>query len=409
MPARTVDSLVAVEVRADLEDSAAVETFMFEVSAGKKLGQPVPAAGAVVIAQPQAKSAMRPASVVDSPALTIRAPKRLKKPRRVPSWMVSLGLHGALLVTLGCIGIPGLKQSFDFALTLSDDPGMVEEVVVEEIAIEPLDLENVVDQLATEVMQTSFTADDLSAETALADLASTSLAAAAVSDLTGMIGAEGMSEVVPAGDKLTASFFGTKVDGRRILYVLDNSGGMRYGGFEALVEELMRSVESLTGEQQFFVIFYSDMVYPMFHPRPVERFVPANDRFKKRLSNWLDSVEFSVGNAVDEAIVVAKMIKPDALYLLTDGDINTTPDGRKLAALVDSRGRDFPIHTFLIGKSTKAAENLRLVAEANGGTFRIVQVTPEAKARASEMNRPYHNKEPGRDWGLNVGRGWGKR
>jgi hypothetical protein len=159
------------------------------------------------------------------------------------------------------------------------------------------------------------------------------------------------------------------------------------------------------------VIFYSDMVYPMFHPRPVERFVPANDRFKKRLAGWLDSVEFSVGNTVDEAIAAAGMIKPDALYLLTDGDIDTTRDGRKLAALVDSRGRDFPIHTFGIGmnEGSKAAVNLQNVADANGGKFRIVEISPEAKQLARQKNRPYHNKEPGPTWGLNVGRSWGKR
>jgi hypothetical protein len=325
--------------------------------------------------------------------------------------MVSLGFHGALIVTLGCIGIPGLQQSFDFALTLSDDPGVVEEVAVEEFTIESLDVENIENQLATEVVQTSFTADDLNAEAALADLTSVTLAESAVTDVASLIGTEGMSEVVPTGDKLTASFFGTKVDGRRILYVLDNSGGMQDGGLETLIDELLRSVQSLGPKQEFYVIFYSDMVYPMFHPRGVERFVPANDRFKQRLKSWLDSVEFCVGNSVDEAIQAAAMIQPDAVYLLTDGNIDTTRDGRKVDALLDTRARDFPIHTFGIGmgENSKASENLRLVAEANEGTFRIVEVTAEAKARAKQMNRPYHNKEPGRDWGLNVGRGWGRK
>ena len=371
---------------------------MFEVSAGKKLGQPIPVAGAVVTALSGATAVSPPAN----PLAAVRVPKPLKKPRKVPSWMVSLGLHGALLATLGCMGIPGLQQSFDIALTLSDDPGVVEEVAVEEITIESLDVENVENQLAAEVVQASFTADDLNAEAALADLTSASLADAAVSDVASFIGTEGMSEVMPSGEKLTASFFGTKVDGRRILYVLDNSGGMRKGGLETLVEELMRSVESLSPQQEFYVIFYSDMVYPLFHPRPVERFVPANERFKKRLKVWLDSVELSVGNTVDQAILAASMIRPDVVYLLTDGDVNTTQDGRKLGALLDRTGRDFPIHTFLIGKSAKAEENLRLVAEANEGTFRVVEISDEAKARAKQMNRPYHNKEPGRDWGLNV-------
>jgi hypothetical protein len=310
--------------------------------------------------------------------------------------------------------IPGLQQPFDFSLSLSTEPAAIEEVLIDEISIEPLgELENAENQLVEEVSQITAMESDLNSQAALADLSSESLANAALSDAAAMFGSQGagLSELVPQGGNLTASFFGTKVDGRRILYVLDNSGGMRDGGFEALVEELTRSVESLTEEQQFYVIFYSDMVYPMFHPRPVERFVPANDRFKKRLAGWLDSVEFSVGNTVDEAVVAAGMIKPDALYLLTDGDIDTTRDGRKLAALVDSRGRDFPIHTFGIGmgEGTKAANNLQAVADANGGKFRIVEISSEAKKLAREKKRPYHNKEPGPVWGLNVGRGWGRK
>jgi hypothetical protein len=412
LPAAPIEPLLAEGDRAHSDHRTAVETFTFEVSAGKRLRQPLPAAGAIIpaAAVTRAASVTMPAATVAQPV--IRIASRLKKPWKVPSWLVSLGFHGVLIGLLGCIGIPGLQQSFDFALTLSDDPGVVEEVAVEEITIEPLaDFENVDNQLVAEVVQTSFTSNELNVEAALADLSSSSLADAAVSDVAGLIGSEGLSDVVPSGDKLTASFFGTKVDGRRILYILDNSGGMKDGGLEALVEELTRSVESLSPKQEFYVIFYSDMVYPLFHPRPVDRFVPANGRFKQRLKMWLDTVELSVGNSVDQAMLAATMIRPDAVYLLTDGDVNTTPDGRKLAALLDTTGRDFPIHTFGIGmrESSKAAANLRQVAEANDGTFRIVEVSPEAKARAKQMNRPYHNKEPGRDWGLNVGRGWGTR
>ena len=43
----------------------------------------------------------------------------------------------------------------------------------------------------------------------------------------------------------TASFFGTKVEGERILYMLDNSGSMKRGRMETLVAELSKSVMSL--------------------------------------------------------------------------------------------------------------------------------------------------------------------
>jgi hypothetical protein len=410
-----------------VDGETAVETFMYEVSAGKKSAQsptsdPPRTQPVRVELPPLADKTLRPEQVVlatdgkrrvDVAMVRPRPSKGAKKQWRMPPWMASVLIHVVGIIPLGFITIASLDQTFDFSLTMSAEPAVADEVTIDEIAIEPpAEFENLENHLVSEITQATAVTGDLNAEVALADLSSVSLADGALSDAEALFGTQGggLSEIAPSGEKLTASFFGTKVDGLRILYVLDNSGGMRDGGFEALVDELLRSVESLSAEQEFYVIFYSDMVYPLFHPRPVERFVPASDRFKQRLKVWLDSVEFCVGNSVDEAIATAAIIRPDALYLLTDGDVNTTLDGRKMAALVDTRGRDFPIHTFGIGmrEASKAADNLRQVAEANEGTFRIVEVSSEAKERAKQKNRPYHNKNPGEVWGLNVGSSWGK-
>jgi hypothetical protein len=411
-----VDRRVSPRASNESTEDEAVETFTFDVSAGKQ----GPASEA---ATRKPADVLRPREVAEAPAMAAPIRPRAARPKRITlssrqlrmsPFGLSLLAHIGIIAALGAITIPGLSQQFAFSLSFDAEPAVSEEVLIDELVVDPLaELENAENQLVEEVSQVSALERDLNPQVALADLSSETLSDAALSDAAALFGSQGsgLSELVPQGGNLTASFFGTKVEGRRILYVLDNSGGMRDGGFEASVEELMRSIESLTEEQQFYVIFYSDMVYPMFHPRPVERFVPANDRFEKRLAGWLDSVEFSVGNTVDEAIVTAAMIKPDALYLLTDGDIDTTRDGRKLAALVDSRGRDFPIHTFGIGmnEGSKAAVNLQTVADANGGKFRIVEISSEAKQRAREKNRPYHNKKPGPTWGLNVGGGWGRK
>jgi hypothetical protein len=355
-------------------------------------------------------------------------PRPRKASRWTSAWFISLVGHAVCVFAISLITVAAVEKLPEMTMAFSASPQLPDEINLDQISTDMLgDITGEGVQLANAIGDVNTSLEsDLGSDTPLTDFAGgigdgplgdgpPLSGMTGLMDATGLFGAGGggtggsaLGPGVPSGDKLTASFFGTKVDGRRILYVLDNSGGMQDGGLEALAEELLRSVESLTDKQEFYVIFYSDMVYPMFHPRGVERFVPANDRFKQRLKVWLDSVEFCVGNKVDEAIQAAAMIRPDAVYLLTDGDINTTRDGRKLAALMDTRGRDFPIHTFLIGNSSKAAENLRLVAEANKGTFRAVEVTTEAKARAKQLNRPYHNKEPGRDWGLNVGRGWGR-
>ncbi len=400
---------------------------MFEVSAGKKLARSVAdsdGTAAVRVDLPHPVESSPPRSEVVPTKKIVRqivTPQvrpisfnPIKKKRSMPPLMGSILFHAAVILPMGFMTITSFEHPFDFSLSLSTEPAMADEVMISEIEIDPLaDFENLDSKAVNEAAQAALAAtSDLNADTALADLSSDSLADAAVSDVSSMFGAQGsgLAEMVPSGEKLTASFFGTKVDGRRILYVLDNSGGMQGGELEALVDELLRSVESLRPEQEFYVIFYSDMLYPLFYPRAVERFVPANDRYKQRLKGWLDTVEFCMGNVVDEAMEAATMIRPDVVYLLTDGDLDSTRDQRRMGYLLDTRGRKFPIHTFGLGtgENSKPADKLRQVAEANDGTFRAVKVSTEARARAEEKNRPYHDKEPGREWGLNVGRGWGR-
>lgn len=414
------------------ESVQGLESFSIEVSAARKLsggnpGEAIPGSqpsdGATVPVQPQPQRATgrRRLSAQRASGQRVRfdlgdrtgLPRRGRR-KQVPSWLVSLVVHVFLIVTLGLLTFSTFDERFDFTLSLESDAWAEDEVSFEEVELGTLDslasLETFVD---SELLESDQLLGDLSVDDVLGDTITESHsslgASAGTSALLGPL-ATRLSDVLPDDQSLTASFFGTKVEGKRIVYVLDNSGGMRGGELEALVDELMQSVGSLAPHQRFYVIFYSDRLYPLFYPRYVERFVPADDRSRERLQSWLKTVEFCLGNEVDQAIQAAASIHPDVVYLLTDGDLDGTRDQRRMAVLLDNRSRRFPIHTFGMGtgEHSKAADKLRQVAEANRGTFRAVKVSAKFKERAEELNRPYHNKEPGKVWGLNVGRGWGR-
>jgi hypothetical protein len=209
------------------------------------------------------------------------------------------------------------------------------------------------------------------------------------------------------GGAPTAEFFGTKIDGDRIVFVLDNSGSMQQGRLETVIAELMRSVESLTPKQSFYVVFYSDQAYPLFYPDPAQEFVRPTDRNKAELARWLDTVELCLGDAVQEALAGAISIEPDTVILLSDGRIQGE---KKMRFLLEAGGGDFPIHTVGVGlgkNATASRRNLQMIAEANGGEFREASVPQEMKELALTKPRPYHSSAPGPVWGRNV-KGWGR-
>ena len=157
-------------------------------------------------------------------------------------------------------------------------------------------------------------------------------------------------------------------------------------------------------KQQFYVIFYSDTVYPLFFPHSANNFVRATKENKELLREWLATVELCLGNRIDEAIEAASVIRPDVVFLLTDGRLFTTDEKERI--LLAGETRNFPINTFGMGvKEHSGPEaDLKLVAEANGGSYRSVVVSPEAKEIAKQKTRPYHNKTPGKVWGRLIGK-----
>jgi len=336
-----------------------------------------------------------------------------KARRGIPSWLMSLLLHVLLLIPLGFFGLASSQEQGD-ALDWSPSAVAYEEIEsIQDIEIDPLEAIESLDEGFDSELPTEFAdpllaaAGDLSAESVLADASGDiSSASAGLDDLGMLLGdGKGLSSLGEGpGAGATASFFGTEVEGKRILYMLDNSGGMKKGKFETLVAELMKSVESLKPRQQFYVIFYSDTVYPLFYPRSANNFVRATKENQEFLRDWLETVELCLGNSIDEAIEAAYVIEPDTVFLLTDGKLFTTD--AKEYILLDGAGRSFPINTFGMGvkENSSPAAELKLVAEANRGTYRAVLVSPEAIATAKEKPRPYHNKRSGEVWGKSLGR-----
>lgn len=157
------------------------------------------------------------------------------------------------------------------------------------------------------------------------------------------------------------SFFGVKAKGQFFVFVVDCSGSM--GDDLRLYRaksELKRTIARLQYPQRYHVIFYND------RPRPLAGGLPqsADSEARARSFAWLDAIDAEGGTDPRGAMDQALNLKPDAVFLLSDGEYPEGTDGAIAARNTD----ETPIHC--VDLSTGAAgDQLQRIAAESGGRY----------------------------------------
>ncbi|HEX5471081.1 MAG TPA: hypothetical protein VFW73_04305, partial [Lacipirellulaceae bacterium] len=179
-------------------------------------------------------------------------------------------------------------------------------------------------------------------------------------------------------------FFGTEARGNRFVFIVDNSSSMKGGRLQMAVTELIRTIEGLTVRQSFYVIFVSDQTYPMFYPQQEPSLVPATAVNKKRLAEWAPKAILASGKNREliKAMDMAAALRPQAVYLLWDGDLRYSEKVRlDVLTHLTQPGWNFIVHTLGMGITSRDSEqNLRMIAQAHHGIYRRIDV-PKTPAR----------------------------
>ena len=176
-----------------------------------------------------------------------------------------------------------------------------------------------------------------------------------------------------------AAFFGTRSEGNRFVFVIDNSRSMKNGRLETAVAELLASVGEMSRRQSFYVIFVSDQPYPMFYPTPAADLVLATKANKERLRQWLTKLQLAPGKNREliPAMNLAASLRPHAVFLLWDGDLRYSDRVRQevMLHLASPNQWAFPVHTLCMGDQPIGnQQNLAEVARVHGGIYRRVDV-----------------------------------
>lgn len=355
---------------------------------------------------------------VDRPSATPRRPRQPKdagkRPRALPAWATSLVVHSAMLAALATVSLATVVPPPQLEMVFS--PPAAEEVVFEESPDQLIgDVGAIVaDESPVELIDPGVAAlggfaGEGEISTGFEGLGDTGPAGTPgggpLGEIGSLLGEEGGTGTGAFGSGLggapTAKFFGAEIAGRRIVFVLDNSGSMQGGRLETVIAELLNCLDRLRKDQEFYILFHSDAVYPMLYPDPIDRYLRPTKENKRMVAAWLDTVELCLGDSVEDAIAAAAMIDPDTVFLLSDGRIQGE---NKFRVLLSADSRDFPIHTFAVGMNGSVAgrKNLQLIADANGGDFTESSVPPEMRDLSRTKLRPYHNETPGPVWGRDV-------
>ena len=165
-------------------------------------------------------------------------------------------------------------------------------------------------------------------------------------------------------------FFGSHVKGMRFVYVVDASRSMNHPHdseaktrFKRLKMELVKSILSLNGHNDFYIVFFNENPIPM----PARSMQPAFPAIRKRYLQWAAKIRADGKTDPRKALSLALKLNPDVIYFLTDGVFEN-----KVERFLNKMAQNHTaIHTFAFG-SREAEETLKALAAANGGEYHFV-------------------------------------
>jgi len=175
--------------------------------------------------------------------------------------------------------------------------------------------------------------------------------------------------------KRGAAFFGAYAEGKKFIFVLDSSRSMLQDDrWTYACNQLIDSLNGLQPEQEFYVICFDVKASYLFNIPPSRaKFFTSDDSTLARVKRWLRSHELGRATMPAEALQNALALEPDAIFLLSDGELQDNSIGMlRMINGFSPTYRQIPIHTVHLF-SAEGRETLQLIARENSGTFTPVQ------------------------------------
>ncbi|MGL6193444.1 MAG: vWA domain-containing protein [Thermoguttaceae bacterium] len=258
--------------------------------------------------------------------------------QKLPAWLGSFVFHAALLALLVlCIrftpeikGAPG-EMTNNVGLILKSESNNQTVFQSETEAFQADSTNSSLHQITSDL-------SDLLNENNVASTASaflppktdivlgpTSKSAASESAVRAAIGNEKLAGgTVSSESQTTVEFWGTQGTGTRFAFVLDRSGSMNENNgwlIQTAKAKLINALDGLKDVHQLLIVFYNEepTVY-LSSGQTSASLIYATETNREAAAGFIRSIIPTGGTNHEQALIVAAKLKPDVIFLLTDGE-----------------------------------------------------------------------------------------
>ena len=162
------------------------------------------------------------------------------------------------------------------------------------------------------------------------------------------------------------SFFGTVSRGNKFVFIIDKSGSMSGNRLAAAKKELCSTLKGLKPTDKFMIYFFSDAAQAM----PARAMLAGTPKNIQWATDWVRGRSVAGGTNPTQALSWCFNLRPDTVWLLTDGQFADGPALDAIAA--GNRQLKARINT-LAFHDKGGADILQRIARENDGTYRFVK------------------------------------
>ena len=348
--------------------------------------------------------------MANHPEMTLVGPA-WPRPHRFPAGLISCAVHVVLLVLLGWWyrppapkGLPEPDRKGGIVLAQTTPEARIEYVDPAEVFDgPPLDAAASSEPIAGEAPPPEAGGGPALPEIAGMEGAKPSVEIGAVDARSGgafSLGAPNRTGGAPRGEirlprrfrgpTAGLSLFGSgRAVGHSFVFVIDRSKSMGEEGYGALRRakgELLRALANLDGRHKFQVIAYH---HERTYLTDERRLLAATQAAKDRVGPFFDHLAAFGGTNHELALVAALHLRPDVVFLLTDGDSPGLSPAEQDTIVGMARRMGTTIHCIQFGPAGTPPESfMPALAHRTGGSYRYVPQSTAPRRDAATAAEP---------------------